>query len=472
MNPEEQLLEAIADCYIDPLRFVNISYPWETGILKEETGPNEWQAPLLTHIGNHVRTKRDDSLRVAVATGHGVGKTAFVSWLINWFISTRPHPQIIATANTLPQLTGKTWRELAKWHKMGINSHWFTWTATKFYLNDHPETWFAQAVPWSEENTEAFAGTHERHVLIIMDEASGIPDPVWDVANGAMTTPGAMMFVFGNPTRNKGRFYECFHSQKHRWHTVRVDSRDCKTARNKKEILSWIEDWGEDSDYVRVRVRGEFPKAADSQFIPTGVVEKCKKYVAEGYDYEPLVLGVDVARFGDAQTVLCFRRGRKVYDLLKYRELDLMQTASRVGEAINREHPEAVFVDSVGIGAGLVDRLRQLGFEIIEVNAGNTSDNKKYRNKRAEMWGNLREYLVNGAELPDDRELFEDLCSPEYSFTNTQQIQLERKTDMRSRGERSPDCADALALTFAYPILFNFEEEEFVYSGRNAVCGY
>ena len=125
-------------------------------------------------------------------------------------MSTRPHPQIVVTANTREQLLKKTFRELSVWHKLLINTGWFTWTATKFYHNDHPETWFAAAVPWSAERPESFAGTHAEHVMLLFDEASGIHDVIWEVAEGAMTTAGAAWLVFGNPTRNTGRFRECF----------------------------------------------------------------------------------------------------------------------------------------------------------------------------------------------------------------------------------------------------------------------
>lgn len=403
--------------------------------------PDEWQRQALADIAAQQR--------VAIASGHGIGKTALIAWILHWFISTRPDPQIVATANTKNQLDSKTWRELAKWNQKALNGYWFQHTATRFFLKDAPDTWFASAIPWTEQNSEAFAGTHEEHVLVLFDEASNIADVIWDVVEGAMTTPGAKWVAFGNPTRNTGRFRECFGRFKHRWITRQIDSRTAKMA-DAKQIQQWIDDYGEDSDFVRVRVRGEFPRAGSNQFIGSDIVEQ--KIAAEGYESQPRILGVDVARFGDDQSVLSKRQGRKVFPLTKFRELDTMQLADKVVEVIEEWSPEAVVIDGVGVGAGVVDRLKQLGYGrlITELNGGSSpNDPVTYYNKRAELWGLMRDALKAGLELPDDRELRDELIGPEYGFTAKQQIQLEKKEDMKKRGLSSPDCADALAMTFA-----------------------
>ena len=220
--------------------------------------PDEWQADVLRDIATNQR--------VAVASGHGIGKTAEIAWIIHWFISTRPDPQIVVTANTKNQLDSKTWRELAKWNKQALNADIFEHSATKFFLKDSPDTWFASAIPWTEHNSEAFAGTHEEHVLVLFDEASNIAQPIWDVVEGAMTTTGAKWVAFGNPTRNTGAFRECFGKFRHRWVCRQIDSRTAKMV-DSKQVQQWIDDYGEDSDFVRVRVRGEFPRAGSNQFI-------------------------------------------------------------------------------------------------------------------------------------------------------------------------------------------------------------
>jgi len=339
---------------------------------------------------------------------------------------------------------------------MSLHREWFDHTATKFYLKTSPETWFASAIPWSEKNSEAFAGTHEEHVLVLMDEASGIADVIWEVTEGAMTTPGAMWIAFGNPTKNTGRFRECFGKFKHRWITRQIDSRECKMA-DAAKLNQWVEDYGEDSDFVRVRVRGVFPRAGDNQFISSEDVEVCRHYKAEGYESQPVLLGVDVARFGDDRTVIRPRQGRKVFTARKYRGLDTMEVADRVIEAIEEYNPKVAFIDGGGLGAGVVDRLRQLGYgsKILDINAGaKPLDSVKYFNLRAEMWGRMRDAIKEGLDLPaDDPELLDDLISPEYGFTPKQQIQLEKKQDLKKRGLASPDDGDALALTFAKKVI-------------------
>lgn len=448
----------VAELYDDPEGFVWAMFPWGVagGPLEHDTGPDTWQTDTLKLIGEH-SLDPSEALQLAVASGHGIGKTALIAWIILWFISTRPNPQIVVTANTKTQLESKTWRELAKWHKlMVVTSDWFNWTATKFYYVFEPEDWFASAIPWSENKPEAFQGTHERHVMMIFDEASTIPESVWDAAAGAMTTPGAFHIAFGNPTRNTGKFSECFGRMRHRWVTRQIDSRTCKMS-NKVEINKWIEDYGEDSDFVRIKVRGEFPRAGFMQFISSELVEAAKgrHLMPDVYRHAAKIIGVDVARFGDDQTVFIRRQGLAATGLKKFRGLDTMRTASLVAQEIEDWKPDAVMVDTVGLGAGVADRLRQLGYGrlIIDVQAGVTAiDSNRYFNLRAEMWGKMRDWLKEGAAIPADLELVADLIGPEYGYDNKERIQLEKKDDMKKRGLASPDAGDALAGTFAAPV--------------------
>lgn len=453
LSQEEQLQDAIAQLTDNPLGFVYFAFDWGKGALEGEDGPDQWQIDILRAIGDRTLTATE-AIQIAVRSGHGIGKTCLISWILLWFLSTRPFPQVVVTANTTAQLSGKTWRELAKWHKLAINKHWFKWTATKFYHVDHPEDWFAAATPWSKERSEAFAGTHEKYVLVVFDEASWIPDVIWETAEGAMTTEGAMWVVFGNPTRNTGRFSQCFKRFRHRWFTMEVDSRTAKKA-NKKQIEQWIEDYGEDSDFVRVRVKGQEPRAGSMQLIGNDIVEPALGRSIHEKDYYrmPKIMGVDVARQGDDSSVICKRQGLACHNLIKLHLDDNMVLAARVAQEINDWKPDKVFIDQ-GAGVGVIDRLRQLGFDVVEVPFGSTADDgKHYANKRAEMWCRMRDWIKGGACLPDDKELRDDLIGPEYGFQGIgDRIILERKEDMRSRGLASPDCADALALTFAYPV--------------------
>ncbi len=459
---DDELTEAIAQFVCDPLGYVYFVFPWgEQGSpLAGEDGPDEWQIDILRRIGEGTLTV-GEAIQIAVASGHGIGKTALIAWIIHWFISTRPNPQIVCTANTKQQLEQKTWRELAKWNKLALNSHWFTWTATKFYFTDSPEDWFAAAVPWSKEKSEAFAGTHERHVLVVFDEASKIDDKIWEVTEGAMTTIGAVWIAFGNPTQNTGRFKECFGRFRHRWICRQIDSRTAKMA-NKKQLEQWIEDYGEDSDFVRVRVKGEFPRAGSAQFIPSDLIEAAAGRVIrpENYLHAPKVLGVDVARFGDDQTVFYVRQGLATLKVLKVRGKDTMWTASTAAVIYDEEKCHALFIDDTGVGGGVTDRLRQLGYRPIAVVVGETAtDEKRYFNKRAEIWGAMRDWLKTGGCIPDDSELKADLEGPEYGFDAKERLQLEKKQDMKERGLASPDTAEALALTFAQPVYVMTEHD-------------
>ncbi|MCF1431337.1 MAG: terminase [Shewanella sp.] len=447
-NEEEKLQDLIINkCRFDPERYVRTCIEIPDG-----GEPDKWQAEQLNRVGEAFLADPETVIREATSSGHGIGKSAEVSWVILWAMSTRPHLAGIVTANTDAQLKTKTWRELSVWHKRTINAHWFKWTATKFYHVDHPETWFVSAIPWSETRPESFAGLHAEHVLIVYDEASAIPDAIWEVSEGAMTTPRAMWFCYGNPTRNTGRFRECFGRFKHRWYHTQIDSRTCKMT-NKCQLEDWVKDYGEDSDFVRVRVRGEFPRAGSLQFIPSDHVDLARQRNIEHsvYFHMPILLGVDVARFGDDQSVICVRQGRKVVEQTKYRSLNTMQLAARVIEKIRQFKPQCTFIDVIGVGGGVVDQLTEMGYPIIEVNASSTpDDNETYLNKRSEMWGRLRNWLSGEVDIPDDPELADELCGLEYGYTATRfQIQLEKKEDMKGRGLSSPDCADALALTFA-----------------------
>lgn len=461
--------------YDDPLGFVLYAFPWGEGALAGETGPDEWQAAQLTRIGQKVKANAFDGLnavepiREAIASGHGIGKSTEVAWIILWIMSTRVNAIGTVTANTATQLETKTWKELAKWLALCITGHWFKLGASTLAHKQHPKTWRCDAVTCEERNSEAFAGQHEASStsFYIFDEASAVPDIIYEVAQGGLTDGEPMIFLFGNPTRNSGKFREVFGRLRHRWSVAQIDSRNTKKA-NKTLIAEWAQDYGEDSDFFRVRVKGEFPRAGSTQFIPSDLVELAYDPARDPHTtvMDPMVIGVDVARFGDDQSVIYFRRGHdgRSTPPLKFRGLDLMQLAARVAEAWERFKADAVFVDETGIGAGVVDRLRMLRIPVTGISfsakpdrafpAGDGADRAGYANKRAEIWGMMREWLKYGS-IPYDRELIDDLTAVEYGYVMREGkdvILLEKKENMKQRGLSSPDMADALALTFAYPV--------------------
>ena len=453
------LAKDLSGYFDDPLGFVLYAFPWgKKGTrLADETGPDTWQIEVMQKLGEEIRAGRDvkDALPVlfAVASGHGIGKTALIAWILIWFLATREFPQVVVTAGKKEQLMGKTWRELAKWLKLSICGHWFVWTATKIEHVLYPDTWNAQAIAWSKNAPENFAGTHEKHVLVVFDEASAVDDVIWEVTDGAMTTPGAMWIAFGNPTKNTGRFFECFNKFRKFWTTMQVDSRTAKKA-NRRLLDRWVEAYGEDSDFVRVRIRGVFPRAGDLQFISSEDVRAAMLRKARGYERYGKVLSVDVARHGSDQTVFCFRQGRKVLKFKKFRVPDTMQIAALVAEAINDFGPDAVFIDATGLGWGVVDRLHQMGYSlVIGVQTGERANRpERFANRKAELWGAMRDWIQDGGSIPDDPELETDLTAVQYGFDAKQRYVLESKEDLKERGLDSPDTADALALSFCSPV--------------------
>jgi hypothetical protein len=458
--PPDVLMDFAVDCIADPLKFVLAAFPWDQPgtPLAGHIGPDTWQADLLETLGQHV-TASPASVRLAVASGHGVGKSALSAMVILWMLATRPHPQIVVTANTGAQLATKTWRELAKWLTLSVFADTFVWTATKCYHRTHPATWFASAIPWRADRPEAFAGTHEKHVLILMDEASAVDDVIWETTEGAMTTPGALWLAFGNPTRNQGRFKECFPGGRfaHRWQTMQVDSRTAKLA-DQDQIAQWMTDYGEDSDFVRVRVKGLFPRQAVGQFIGEDLITAARARQPVDDPLQPTIVGVDVARFGDDRSVILVRCGGTIRETRIYREIDTVRLAGYVCEVADqyRSVSPTLFIDAVGIGAGVVDQCRARGYAVHEVQAGGSAqDPLHYANKRAEMWQRTKQWLETRgclADTPVMRELSTDLTAPEYAYDAQGRLQLETKASMKARGLASSDVADALVHTFCEPV--------------------
>lgn len=458
---ELELAKDIGKYSLNPSGFMKYAFPWGTDILPA-IGPRSWQTDINDSIGRHLSNPatRFHPFQVAVASGHGIGKSAEIGMLLVWAMSTCEDCKIIVTAGTGTQLSTKTAPEVQKWFRLAINSHWWDINATSIRVRDplHQANWRTDFITWSVQKPEAFAGMHNigRRIVIVMDESSSVDDIIWEVIEGALTDEQTeiILIVFGNPTRNTGRFKECFGKSKHRWVTKQIDSRTVEGT-NKEQIQKWIDDYGEDSDFVRIRVRGEFPRAGSSQFIPNDAVESCRKYVAEGFAALPKILSVDVARFGDDQTVVGCRQGRKLNILARYRGLDTVQVAERVIEFIESEKPDATVVDGDGIGGGVIDQLkhRNHGRNLHEFHGGEKpNDSNVYFNRRAEVWGLMRDWLKAGAQIPDDPELESDLTGPQYYFSPKNQIQIERKQDMKARGLASPDLADMLAMSFSVKV--------------------
>lgn len=464
------LADEVAQFYADPLGFVMFAYPWgeRGGPLENYAGPDDWQREFLVDLGRLVRERKFDGqtavapIRMAAASGHGIGKGTLSAWLCNWIMSTRPGSQGTVTANTFPQLQTKTWASIQRWTKLCITGHWFRVTGDRIVCQQAPESWFCSAQTCREENSEAFAGQHAATSTswYLFDESSAIPHRIWEVAEGGLTDGEPMLFAFGNPTRSSGRFYQAvFGSERARWNQRVIDSEKCKFT-NKELIAQWIADYGEDSDFVRVRVRGLPPRADELQYIDTERIQNAQRRQVETLPDEPLICGLDVSGGGAAWSVFRFRRGLDAACLPRVRftgeqSRDRSVLIAKAAEILADRRPgrevAMMFVDSA-FGAAIVERLHTMGYRnVVEVNFGGPSGDHTKANARADMWSQMKDWLLRG-RIDDDMQLELGLAGPGYHVNRSNRLVLESKQDMQRRGVASPDDADALALTFAAPV--------------------
>ena len=461
-DPEQELVELAAACTHDPVRWAQFAYDWGHGELADYDGPRVWQAEMLAEIRDHLQNPatRHQPLMIARASGHGIGKSAGIGMVVNWAISTCEDTKVVITANTDTQLRTKTAPEVGKWQRLSITSHWLDVQATSVAVRDkdHAKTWRADFVPWSEHNTEAFAGLHNKgkRIVLIFDEASAIADKVWEVAEGALTDEGTeiIWIAFGNPTRNVGRFRECFRRFKHRWKARQIDSRTVEGT-NKEQIAKWAADYGEDSDFFKVRVRGMFPSMSARQFIGEADVAAAygKVLRPEQYEFAPKILTVDPAWEGDDEFAIGLRQGLSFRILRTMPKNDNDLVAARVIADLEDEHKaDAVFVDA-GYGTGIVSAGQGMGRDWTLVWFAGASADIGCLNKRAEMWKAARDWLKSGGALPDDPQLRDELQAPEIVPRADGKVQIESKKDMKARGVPSPNRADALVLSFAFPVV-------------------
>ncbi len=440
--------ERIARWRDDPVAFVRECLGAE---------PDAWQVDVLNAFREHQR--------IALKACKGPGKSTVLAWIAWNFLLTRPHPKVVATSITGDNLRDGLWTELAKWQgRSPILRELFDWTTTRIQAKDHPETWFASARQWSKSadpssQADTLAGIHADRVLFLIDEAGGVPDAVAAAAEAGLATGlETKLVIAGNPTLLSGPLYRASTRERSLWYVKEITGDPDAPDRAPRISIQWareqIEKWGRDNPWVLVNVFGEFPPSQANSLMAVDVVTAAMRRqlaVAE-YGHDARILGVDVARYGDDRSVVAFRQGRRAWPFRVWRDIDLMTLASQVSRCIEELHPDAVFVDQTGIGAGVVDRLRQMGRRVMGIDFGGKATSERFVNRRAEMWWSLSEW-VGGAQLPDVSELVSELTAPTYSYGNAAgRLQLESKEDMKKRGLPSPDLADALALTFADPV--------------------
>ncbi len=458
---DEELADAVGTFIHDPLGFVRWAYPWP---INGEHGPDPIQSRFLERLGEKVRANQFNGetpvapVRMGLSSGHGIGKSALGAWIVDWIMSTRPDCHGTITANTNDQLEFKTWAAIREWTAKCITARWFEINSQIMYRIGSRASWFCMPASCDAHNSEAFAGQHAKGStsFYINDEDSNVPDSIHKVEEGGLTDGEPMIFLFGNPTRNTGEFHRvAFGDGRDRWDIQVVDSRESHFA-NKALIKEWAEDYGEDSDFFRVRVRGLPPNADESQYIDASRVARAQVNVSQPVYGEPLIAGVDVSGGGKAWTVCRFRRGfdsRAVAPIRINGERtvanDRQEVIQRLSAAIVEHGVDAMFIDSA-FGAVIVSRLRALGFsQVFEVNFGATeTPDPHYANMRSYMWGMCKEWLPVGCIDQRDVRLATDLVGPGYHINRKNQIVLESKADMQSRGVPSPDDADGLVLTW------------------------
>ena len=462
-DSEQQLIDAMGGFTHDPLSYILFNFPWgEKGTPLEGKKLRSWQRVQAMKIRDKLKggaVDRGEVIRQAVSSGHGPGKSAFVSMILKWAFDTREDTRGVVTANTERQLLTKTWPEVTKWHNMSLTAHWATCTATALVSNSpgHEKNWRIDAVPWSESNTEAFAGMHNegKRLILLFDEASAIGDAVWEVAEGALTDIGTeiLWLVFGNGTRATGRFRECFRKERHLWDGVQIDIRTVEGI-NLVEVDRMVTQYGEDSDRVKVRVRGMFPSMSAKQLISQTDVDAAfgKHLRPEQYQWAPKIISVDPAWEGDDDMEIGMRQGLLWTHLRTIPKNDNdMQVASVIARLEDEHQADAVFIDG-GFGTGILSAGRTMGRGWQVVWFGGKAPEQGYANMRAWMWVQMRDWLKGGGAIPGDQGLADDLTGPELKATLDGTIQLESKKDMKARGLPSPNKADSLAISFAYPV--------------------
>lgn len=446
----------------DPVAYVWYAFPWGTGELvgSGRDRPRKWQLEVLDAIGAHLRdpATRFKPCLVSVASGHGIGKSALIAMISKWASDTAVDTKVAITANTEPQLRTKTMPEVIKWFHLAITSDWFSVTSMSAHSNQkgHEKSWVLDAMTWSESNTVAFQGLHNagKRLVVIYDEASGIPPALWEVTRGALTDEDTEIIwvAFGNPTESSGGFRDCFRPDS-RWKTWHIDSRDVEGT-NKELFAEWAEDYGEDSDFFKVRVRGLFPSMSQKQFFSEADVDAAYgKHLDPGqYNFAPKIIGVDPAWEGDDELVIVLRQGLASKVLHKQGKNDNdLEVATLLARFEDEEQADAVFIDA-GHGTGIVSCGRTWNRNWQLVYFGGASNDPATPNKRAEMWNKVRLWLKEGGAIPSDPRFRDELLGVEIDTRDDGKFAPESKKKIKKRGLWSPGCIDALGLTFAYPV--------------------
>lgn len=413
-----------------------------------------------TQKQNKIISDIESNRRVAVKAGHGTGKTAIAAWSLIWFLVTRPFARIPCTSNKEDQIKERLWPEVTKWLRGSPLRKWITIQRTRINMKGYPEDWFAKIEAASDP--ENLAGYHAKYLLYIIDEAAGLEDEFAAVINGAVTTEGAKVFMIGNPTKRSGYFYDSFAKNSDRWATHTISGRNCPLVSD-QWVKEMEEEWGKNSDVVRIRVDGKFPKSESDNYVSTELVEKSFNTVIRRTN-GPKILGVDVARYGDDEIVFFGSQGRKQLEMETFQKQATTEVSGRIIHWVRQKGYQVVNVDVGNMGAGVIDEAREkaekynLNCRIFEIGFGQKPPNKQahmhHKDMTAFMWHNIKSMMKDevGIDLIADEKLKEQLTNRKYSFDSSGRLKLESKEKMKERGVGSPDRADGCVLSYFNPL--------------------
>lgn len=464
VNKDRALLKRLQEWREDPVMFVRDVFAAE---------PTTQQKKVMRAVAK-------PGSKVAVAAGHGVGKSCLMAWLSIWHVYLFDPCTVGATAPSSRQLHDVLMKEIGAWLNRAapIVRDKLEWTTSSLFVKGEKKAQqYLTAKTAKPEDPSSLQGLHSENFMFLIDEAFGVADPIYEVIGGALTEEGSRTLLCGNPTTTSGYAFECFHKNRDAWECFHLSCLESPRVGDKYE-LDMANTYGRESDVYRVRVLGQFPQASEAQFIPSNWVDAArdKTLGRPDYDWSAKILGVDVARFGGDRSVVAFRQG--LHSEILFHEMkthNLMDLCDKIAAIANKPVADggiggvdAIFVDDVGVGSGVTDRLRHMfdGNRVIPVNFSNkASEPNRFHNKRAECWGKMKDWLERGASIPAPpslgaEEMRKDLVGPEYKITESGKIQLEKKDSMKRRGLDSPDFADAMALTFAYPVASPNEREQ------------
>ena len=424
--------------------------------------PDENQIPVMMDIANHSR--------VSVRSGQGVGKTAMEANILLWYLTMHPNARVVATAPTRQQLHDVLWAEVEKWRANSpLLSSILKWTKTYVYVAGREKRWFA--VARTATKPENMQGFHEEYMLFIIDEASGVSEPIMEAILGTLSGPENKLLMCGNPTQTSGTFYDSHTRDRDIYCAHKISSRDCPRT-NKTMIEAMERKYGKDSNFIRVRVDGEFPLQDDDVFLPLSLLEQSIHADWEPTKAAKIDIAADIARYGDDKSVIAFKVNEKVEIYDKVNGRDLMSTADKIVqlgfELIKKHRYKGVIIvriDDTGVGGGVTDRLLQLKkqspsrfawLEVLPVMFGQRIRHMYYHDTTTYMYACMKEMIscvdADGKPkpveliLPNDDDLIAQLSSRRYEMTEASKLKIESKDDYKKRVGSSPDEADCVIM--------------------------